>query len=77
MSPREHLNWCVQRALEYYDVGDQTNAIASFMSDIRKHEGTAWIFGHDLTFPMLMMEVGRGRDAFKRAMTGFSVGGVS
>jgi hypothetical protein len=36
----EHLQWCKDRALEYLDAGDVQNAIASMMSDLRKHEET-------------------------------------
>jgi hypothetical protein len=37
MSRADHLAWCKQRALEYLDAGDRTNAIASMISDLRKH----------------------------------------
>lgn len=33
----EHLEWCKERALEYLDRGDVQNAIASMLSDLRKH----------------------------------------
>ena len=36
----EHLAWCKQRALEYCDQGDTTQAAASFMSDMGKHPET-------------------------------------
>lgn len=36
----EHLAWCKQRALEYADMGDMANAIASMGSDLRKHPET-------------------------------------
>jgi hypothetical protein len=35
-----HLEWCKQRAREYLDRGDWSNAWASFLSDMRKHDGT-------------------------------------
>lgn len=40
MTRAEHLAWCKQRALEYADRGDITNAIASMLSDLRKHPET-------------------------------------
>ena len=40
-SQREHIDWCKKRALEYVDDGDLTNAYASFMSDMSKHDETA------------------------------------
>lgn len=40
-TPRaEHLAWCKQRALEYVDAGDLSQALASMMSDMRKHPET-------------------------------------
>jgi Tfp pilus assembly protein PilF len=36
----EHLAWCKQRALEYLDAGDLTNAVASMGSDLNKHPET-------------------------------------
>lgn len=40
MTRAEHLQWCKDRALEYLGQGDITGAWASFLSDMRKHEGT-------------------------------------
>ena len=37
MTRAEHLQWAKDRALEYADRGDMTNAIASMCSDLRKH----------------------------------------
>jgi hypothetical protein len=36
----EHLAWCKQRALEYVDAGDNAQAFASMISDLRKHPDT-------------------------------------
>lgn len=36
----EHLQWCKDRALAYADRGDNHNAIASMVSDMRKHPQT-------------------------------------
>jgi hypothetical protein len=41
MTRIEHLAWCKQRALEYLDRGDLTNALSSMMSDMRKHPENA------------------------------------
>ena len=38
MTRDEHLSWCKQRALEYLNRGDITNAVASMGSDLMKHE---------------------------------------
>ena len=37
---QQHLAWCKERALEYCDKGDLTNAWASMVSDLNKHPGT-------------------------------------
>ena len=50
----EHLAWAKQRALEYADRGDMTNAIASMGSDLRKHPDTKNHSGVEL---MAMMAV--------------------
>jgi len=36
----EHVAWCKQRALEYVDQNDLTNAYASMASDLGKHPET-------------------------------------
>lgn len=41
MNRAEHLQWCKDRALEYCDQGDLTNAMASMVSDLGKHDETA------------------------------------
>lgn len=39
MSRAEHLQWAKDRALEYANRGDFSNAYASFLSDLGKHSG--------------------------------------
>lgn len=51
---QQHLDWCKQRALEYADRGDVTQAWASMASDIGKHEETAGHAGLELGMMMLM-----------------------
>lgn len=36
----EHLQWCKDRANEYVNRGDLTNAFSSFQSDMTKHPET-------------------------------------
>lgn len=38
MNREEHLDWAKRRALEYCDAGDIPGALASFLSDMNKHE---------------------------------------
>ena len=52
MNRAEHLQWAKDRALEYADMGDTTNAIASMTSDLSKHPDTA---GHDGILLMTML----------------------
>lgn len=73
-SAREHLNRAIERALEYYDIGEKDNAVASFLSDVGKHQDTAWIQQHALTGVILWEGCYKGRDAFRKAMSGFNVG---
>lgn len=40
MTRKEHLDWCKARALEYCDLGDWLQAMASMTSDMRKHPET-------------------------------------
>jgi len=41
MNRQEHLEWCKERALEYVDINDLQQALASMMSDLSKHPETA------------------------------------
>jgi hypothetical protein len=40
MNRAKHLQWCKDRALAELDAGSIQNAIASMMSDLRKHKET-------------------------------------
>lgn len=72
-SARDHLQWAVDRSLEYYDQGDTTGAMASFLSDVSKHDGTVHIQSNPATMMILMMNVNRGRREWEEAMLGFAV----
>lgn len=50
----EHLKWCKERALEYVERGDMTNAMASMASDLKKHDETANHAGITMGMMMLM-----------------------
>ena len=54
MTRTEHLEWCKQRALEYVDMGDTTNAWASMASDMSKHPETEKHSALELGMMMLM-----------------------
>jgi len=40
MNRAEHLQWCKDRAIEYVNDGETTQAYASFVSDMSKHSET-------------------------------------
>ena len=63
----------MDRSLEYYDRGDTTGAMASFLSDVGKHEGTAHIQSNPATMMILQMNINRGRREWEKAMLGFAV----
>lgn len=53
MTRQEHVKWAKDRALQYVDSGDLTNAYASMVSDLGKHPETE---GHPaITLGMMLM----------------------
>ena len=54
MTRGEHLAWCKQRALEYCDRGDLSDAFASMASDLGKHPETKNHSGIQLGMMMVM-----------------------
>ena len=54
MTRQEHLEWCKKRALEYCDMDDPNQALASMISDLRKHSETANHAGVELGVAMMM-----------------------
>jgi hypothetical protein len=54
MTRQEHLDWCKKRALEYVDIGDNSQAMTSMFSDLRKHEETEGHAGIGLGMAMIM-----------------------
>jgi hypothetical protein len=52
VNAREHFDWAITRATEYLDLDDAPNAMASLVSDLNKHPGTATILREDLQFLM-------------------------
>jgi hypothetical protein len=70
MTNDEHLAWCKKRALEYLDRGDVTNAIASMLSDLSKHEETKAI-GKSLGPMGLVHAMNRDIAGARRFIEGF------
>ena len=68
----DHLEWSKQRAREYCDRGDATNALASMFRDLEKHPETAGHKGTDIGV-MLMMTGGlREPSDARRFIDGFN-----
>ena len=69
----EHLKWCKQRAMEYVKAGDYQQAVASMLSDLRKHpENEAAADG--ICAQLGIMELMRGptRESITRYIEGFN-----
>lgn len=71
MKREEHLAWCKQRALEYLDAGELTNAGTSMLSDLNKHPETAIPADHDLTRLALLYIMNRDAAGMRRWIEGF------
>lgn len=54
MNRAEHLQWCKDRAMEYVDSGDLTEAVASMCSDLNKHKDTRNHAGIQLGMSLMM-----------------------
>lgn len=55
MTRAEHMQWCKDRALEYVDINDLDQAMASMLSDLGKHDETRQ---HPTRELMVMMKLG-------------------
>lgn len=76
MTGREHLEWCVERAMVYANLGEMAQAWASFASDCLKHEATRYIPSHELYGMEMFRQVASGGSAkdFKDFVSGWAVG---
>lgn len=72
-SGREHLAWCVERAMEYAHAGDMSGAWASFTSDVKKHPGTRHIAGHELYGMAMVSGLHNDPRSFKDFIEGWAV----
>jgi len=57
MTRAEHLVWCKQRALEYVEANQLTNAFSSMASDLQKHKETE---GHPAIMLGMMLKMNNG-----------------
>ena len=72
MTRDEHLQWAKGRALEYADKGDAANAMASMLSDLRKHPELQDHVGINLGMMLLLSGNMRGADEIRKFIEGFN-----
>lgn len=72
VSRSEHLTWCKERALEYVNMGDNGQAMASMGSDLNKHPDTKDHPGMEIGLILLMNGDLNGKDAMRRFIEGFN-----
>ena len=72
MNRQDHLEWCKKRALEYIDAGDLPNAVASMLSDLKKHPDTTTHLGIELGVGLLMMGKLSTGDEVRKYIQGFN-----
>lgn len=68
----EHVAWRKQRALEYVDAGDTTNAYASMASDLGKHPETQGHPAITLGIQMMMGGMLSSPTEMRRFIEGFN-----
>lgn len=72
MTRQEHLAWCKQRALEYVDSGDNTQAYASMTSDLNKHPETEGHGAISLGMALLMSGQLSTAEQMRKFIEGFN-----
>ena len=72
MTRAEHLSWCKDRALKYVEIGDLQQALASMMSDLRKHKDTQGHSGIELTILLMMSGDLKTAESVRRHIVGFN-----
>lgn len=72
MTRDEHLQWCKDRANEYVNQGDLTNAYGSMVSDLSKHPETTGHAAIELGMMMLMAGHLNSKDEMRKFIDGFN-----
>ena len=72
MTRAEHLQWCKDRALDYVNMGDTTEAFASMGSDLSKHPETANHAGIQLGMGLLMIGQLNTQAEMRKFIEGFN-----
>jgi hypothetical protein len=71
MTRTDHMAWCKQRALAYLP-DDPKGALASFLSDISKHEETNTPINTSFTMMLLMCGHLETSDQIRKHIEGFN-----
>ena len=72
MTREEHLVWCKERALQYVEMGDNTNAVTSMLSDLRKHDELKDHIGIQLGLGLMMVGSLQDSHEVRRFIEGFN-----
>jgi len=72
MTRQEHINWCKQRALEYVEAGDFSQAYSSMVSDLRKHPETENHAAIELGMMMLITGHLNTKNEMRKFIEGFN-----
>ena len=72
MNRQEHLEWCKERALQYVDAGDVSQAYTSMASDLGKHLDTAGHLGIELGMGLLMVGELSTAEKMRKFILGFN-----
>jgi hypothetical protein len=69
----EHLKWCKERALEFVANNDCDQALASFISDLNKHDETRNLLEivKQLTLPLKRMGLLQTQQQLREHIEGF------
>jgi hypothetical protein len=68
----EHLQWCKDRALAYCHRGDINQAVASMVSDMRKHPETADHPAIEIMFQMHFARMFKSAEECAKYIRGFN-----
>lgn len=72
MNRQQHMAWAKQRALEYVEYGDVSNAFSSMASDLGKHPETKGHPGIQLGMMQLMSGHLNSPEAMRKFIEGFN-----
>lgn len=72
MTRAEHMRWCKERALQYADRGDLSDAVASMASDLGKHPETEMLGNSPLNMIGLMAAIRGDHHQVHAWITGFA-----